>query len=88
MNSERISVGSLQRCSTKKYISSIVIVSVKPDSITSLKVKVTVYFTQITTVNKNYHFDEKPNKCVHEMAVCTVSHKNKLHCPDWLLMMK
>lgn len=43
----------------KKYISSIVIVSVKTDSITSLKVKVTVYFTQITTVNKNNHFDVK-----------------------------
>lgn len=52
---------SLQRCSTKSVFLASWSVSVEMDSITSLKVKVTAYFTQITVLNKSYHFDEKTN---------------------------
>lgn len=52
---------SLQRCSTKSVFLASWSVSVEMDSITSLNVKVTAYFTQITVLNKSYHFDEKTN---------------------------
>lgn len=44
---------SLQRCSTKSVFLASWSVSVEMVSITSLKVKVTAYFTQITVLNKS-----------------------------------